>query len=135
MKTLATVAAVAAFIVFFLVANVPAQNKAPISRAQDIFRTKCAACHSIACNRNGPKLEGVIGRQAGAVADYPHYTPELKASGIVWTEQALEDYIADPGKMVPGTSMTSAGKVTSAKERNDIVAHIRRQDRSIDLCP
>jgi cytochrome c len=117
-----------------LAADVHAQSKAEVVRSQAVFRAKCAACHSVACNRNGPKLEELLGRQAGSVADFKHYTAELKASSIVWSEQALDEYIKDPGKMVPGTSMVSAGRIQSASERRDIVAHIRRQDRSIDLC-
>lgn len=115
-------------------AAVHAQTDADLQRSQALFRAKCAACHSVACNRHGPKLEGLIGRRAGTVADYPHYTDELKASGIVWTEQAIDDYIGDPGKRVPGSSMVAAGRVESASERRDILAHLRRQDRSIDLC-
>ena len=111
-----------------------AQSKADVLRSQQVFRAKCAACHSVACNRNGPKLEGLIGRQAGGVPDYKLYTAELKASKIVWSEPTLDEYLKDPGKMVPGTSMVAAGRVESAKERKDIIAHIRREDRSIDLC-
>jgi len=117
-----------------LAANAHAQSKAELARSQSLFRAKCAACHSVACHRNGPKFEGLIGRQAGSLADYKHYTPELKASKIVWSEQTLDEYMKDPGKMVPGTSMVSAGRVDSAKERREIITHIRREDRSIDLC-
>lgn len=53
-----------------------------------------------------PQAEGVIGRKAGA----------------------------DPAKMFPGTSMAGALRVASASEREGIVAHLRRQDKSIDLC-
>lgn len=111
-----------------------AQQDSESLRAQSLFRVKCAACHSMACNRNGPKLEGVIGRQAGVVADYRYYTAELKGSGVIWSEKTLDEYIADPGKMIPGTSMTAAGRVDSATERRDIIAHVLRQDRSGDLC-
>lgn len=116
------------------VVNVHAQGSADDLRSQNLFRAKCAACHSVACNRSGPKLEGVIGRRAAGASDFRNYTVELKDSGIVWSETSLDEYISDPGKMVPGTSMTAAGKVESASERQDIIAHIKRQDRSIDLC-
>jgi cytochrome c len=118
----------------FVVANVHAQGKADLLRSQNLFRAKCAACHSVACNRTGPKLEGLIGRRAGSVADFKYYTPELKNSGIVWSEEVIDKFINDPGKMVPGTSMAGIGRIESANERRDIIAHIRRQDRSIDLC-
>lgn len=105
-----------------------------VSRAENLFRAKCAQCHSIACNRLGPKLEGVFGRRAGSVVDYKNYTEELKNSGIVWSDDTLDAFIRDPGKLVPGTSMTGAGQIEGAKDRRDIVRHIRRQDKRIDLC-
>jgi len=104
-------------------------------RAEGLFRARCASCHSMACNRLGPKLEGLIGRRAGELPDYTLYTAELRASGVVWSEPALDEYLRDPGRMVPGTSMTAAGTVDSASDRRDLIAHIRRQDRRIDLCP
>jgi cytochrome c len=111
-----------------------AQQGADVPRAKNLFALKCAACHSVACNRQGPKLEGLIGRQAGSVADFKNYTVELKASGIVWSEKTLDEYINDPGKVVPGTSMSATGRIESAADRRDIIAHVRRQDRSSDLC-
>lgn len=116
-----------------LVPNVYAQGKTDLLRSQDVFRAKCAACHSVTCNRRGPKLEGLMGRPAGSVADFKNYSPELKDSRIVWSEQAVDEFIKAPAKMVPGTSM-AGWRIDSAKDRRDIVAHIRRQDKSIDLC-
>ena len=89
----------------------------------------------MACNRIGPRLDGVIGRRAGSVADFATYTVGLKDSGIVWSERTLDAYIRDPAAMVPGTSMNAAGRIESAADRRDIVMHVKRQDRSIDLCP
>ena len=110
-----------------------AQSKSEIAQNEAVYRTKCASCHSVACNRNGPKLEGVIGRRAGSVADFKHYTSALKDSGIVWTEAEIDAYIQDPAKKIPGTAMSS-GTMPNAKERKAVVTHIRRQDKSIDLC-
>lgn len=119
---------------WLLVVDVHAQGIADDLRSQNLFRAKCASCHSVACNRSGTKLEGVIGRRAAGATDFRNYTVELRNSGIVWSEANLDEYIGDPGKVVPGTSMTAAGKIESAAERRDIIAHIKRQDRSIDLC-
>ena len=116
-----------------LVPNVHAQGKTDLLRSQNVFRAKCAACHSVACNRRGPKLEGLMGRPAGSVVDFMNYSLELKDSRIVWSEQAVDEFIKDPGKMVPGTSM-AGWRIEGAQDRRDIIAHIRRQDKSIDLC-
>lgn len=99
------------------------------------FRAYCIGCHSIACNRAGPKLQGVFSRKAGTVADFKLYSESLKNSGIVWTDEALDEFLRDPGKLVPGTWMAAIGRIDSAEDRRDIIAYLHRQDRSIDICP
>jgi cytochrome c len=98
------------------------------------FRAYCIGCHSIGCNRGGPKLEGIFGRKAGAVADFRHYSEALKQSGIVWSEASLDAFLREPASLVPGTYMAAMGRVAGARDRRSIIAYLRRQDRSIDLC-
>lgn len=122
--------------VILLVSSVcHAQSNSTAESGADLFRLKCAACHSVTCNRQGPKLEGVFGRAAGGVADFPQYTAELKASGIVWTDETMDAYLRDPNKLVPGTSMAAWGRVDNADQRRALIAHMRREDRSAELCP
>jgi cytochrome c len=109
----------------------PAQGQ----RGNKLFRESCIGCHSVACNRLGPKLEGLFGRKAGSVADFKGYSPELQASGIVWTDETLDNFLRDPVKMVPGTSMSFVGRIEKTSDRKDLIAFMRRQDRSFDLCP
>ena len=68
---------------------------------------KCKSCHMIVSDdgeeiqkggRTGPNLYGVIGRTAGAVDDY-RYGDDLVAAGeagLVWDEETLASYVADP---------------------------------------
>jgi len=112
-----------------------AQTKSAVDSGQALFQLKCGACHSVACSRLGPKLEGVFGRTAGGVADYQHYSPELKASGIVWTDETLDAYLRDPARFVPGTRMDGLARVENANDRKTLIAYMRREDRSADLCP
>ncbi len=112
-----------------------AQSSDAIERGNALFRVKCGACHSVTCNRQGPKLEGLFGRRAGSVADFRQYTAELKASGIVWTDETLDAYLRDPSKFVPGTSMDTWGRVEDANDRRMLIDHMRREDRSAELCP
>jgi cytochrome c len=73
----------------------------------ELFVKNCGTCHVIAKDggvRMGPPLRGVIGRRAGAVAGFA-YSPGLKASGIVWSEQTLDRWLAFPKKMVRDTFM------------------------------
>ena len=111
-----------------------AQTPAQVQRGHKLFRESCGACHSVACNRLGPKLEGLFGRKAGSVADFKGYSPELQASGIIWTDETLDVFLRDPVKMVPGTSMSYVGRIEKANERKDLIAYMRREDRSFDLC-
>jgi cytochrome c len=71
----------------------------------------CRACHEIgetAENKLGPELNGLDGRKAGSVADYPYSEP-MKNSGIVWGEATFKQYIKDPQAMVKGTKMPFPG--------------------------
>lgn len=84
---------------------------------------QCAACHSLdeAKVMLGPHLKGVMGRKAGE-ADFL-YSPAMRRSGIVWTEQTLDGYLADPQAVVRGTKMPFAG-MPDAKDRADVIAYL-----------
>jgi len=91
---------------------------------------KCYSCHSVDRNEkdlSGPNLAGVIGRRAAALSNF-EYSPALKkagAGGLVWNEEALERYLADPLEMIPETTMSAPG-VKNAAERRAIIAYLRR---------
>src|ERR1700676_443735 len=72
---------------------------------------KCLPCHSIgddAQNKIGPELNGLDGRKAGTIPNFP-YSDANKNSGIVWDETNFKEYIKDPKAKVPGTKMLFAG--------------------------
>jgi cytochrome c len=63
----------------------------------------CKACHTLEPGKpsraTGPNLVGVIGRKAGELADFKNYSAAVKAArekGLVWTEDDVFNYIADP---------------------------------------
>ena len=64
-------------------------------------------------NEVGPSLYGVFDRKAGELADF-RYSPALKRSGITWTAQTLDTFLADPQKVVPANRMPYAGMPTRA---------------------
>jgi cytochrome c len=89
----------------------------------------CRACHQIgetAENMLGPQLNGLDGRNAGSVADYP-YSEAMKNSGIVWGEATFKQYIKDPQAMVKGTKMPFAG-LKDEKKAADLWAFISQFD-------
>jgi len=69
----------------------------------------------------GPKHRGVFGRHAGSVADYG-YSAALKASGLTWDSATLDQWLANPSQLIPGTRMYF--KIDDAKSRADIIAYL-----------
>lgn len=93
---------------------------------------KCIGCHSPDRNRTGPLHCGLVGREAGAVPDYA-YSDAMRASGIVWTVDALDRFLRDPLQMVPGSTMGFAG-IADAAERRDLVAWLATLTESSAAC-
>jgi cytochrome c len=85
---------------------------------------ECAACHRLesGVNEVGPTLHALFTRKAGELADF-RYSPAMKRSGIVWTAETLDKYIADPQGMIPANRMPYAG-MTNAGDRADLVAYL-----------
>lgn len=92
------------------------------SRGETIYTAKCGACHSVDQNRLGPKHRGVYGRTAGGVEDYD-YSPALGDSGIVWDAATLDEWLAGPTTMVPGTRMGLA--LSDEQDRRDVIAYLK----------
>jgi cytochrome c len=86
----------------------------------------CAACHSTerGVNKVGPSLNGVFDRKAGELADF-RYSPAIKRSGITWTAQTLDTFIADPQQAVPTNRMPYAG-MPDAGDRADLIAYLSK---------
>jgi cytochrome c2 len=90
---------------------------------------ECATCHSTQAGVNGvgPSLHDVFGRKAGGLDDY-RYSPAMKRSGITWTPQALETFVADPQKAVPNNRMPFAG-MPDAADRADLIAYLEKASK------
>lgn len=87
----------------------------------------CRACHQIgptAKNTVGPVLNGIIGRKAGTYAGYS-YSPANRDSGIVWTPEELDKYLASPQTVVPRTKMIFPGLKDEEKRKN-VIAYIEQ---------
>jgi cytochrome c len=95
------------------------------ARGKDLFKA-CAACHSLEPDVHilGPSLFGVFNRQAGELADY-HYSRALKRSGIIWTADTLDAFVADSQRFVPTNRMPYAG-MPDATDRTDLIAYLQQ---------
>ena len=95
---------------------------------EKFFKSRCTACHTIdegGKDKVGPNLFGVVGATAGQrVASFEKkYSKELKESGLVWDEETLEKFLANPKELVPGTKM--AIKVTKEDDRENLFAYLK----------
>jgi len=94
------------------------------AQAGRLVYRKCQACHSLESGKNtlGPSLAGIFGKKAGEVPNF-NYSPALKSSNIVWDAAALDAYLLDPQKAVPGNKMPFPGLKTE-NERKDVIAYM-----------
>ena len=91
----------------------------------------CRACHSLDRDGNnmiGPALYGFFGAPAGVREGF-EYSPVLRNADFVWTPEALDAWLAYPGRFLPGNRMTFAG-VTRAPDRRDLIAYLMRATTS-----
>ena len=98
-----------------------------IDAGAKVFK-KCKACHwaDKEKNKTGPHLVGIIGRTAGSLESYKKYSKAMKASGIVWDETTLTDYLRAPKKYLKGTKMAFAGLKKDADIEN-VIAYLKAQ--------
>lgn len=88
---------------------------------------QCSACHTIVKGKNGlgPSLYGVVGRKAGTAEGFKNYSPAVQNSGVVWTEDNLDTYLADPKGFIPGNRMIFAG-LKKAEDRANVIAFLKQ---------
>ena len=103
-------------------------------KGERVFK-RCIACHSLEPGKKkptGPNLHGVVGRQAGIDPDYRYSKPMKDAGegGLVWTEEALFEYLADPRKYVPKSKMIL--KLPKEQDRLDVIAHLKAAGGTAD---
>lgn len=97
------------------------------ARGQQLFGN-CSVCHSLDAatpSPAGPHLDGIVGRNIGAIAEYP-YTPVLTNSGGVWTVESLDAFLRNPQTALPGTAMAYAGLEDDA-DRRAVIAYLAAQ--------
>ena len=106
-----------------------------VSEGRDLFIRQCLGCHAFACNKQGPRLGGLVGRNAGSVEDYGYYSEGLKNSEIVWTEETLDEWFKDPSKIAPQSVMITNGKVEDPALRRKLISFLMTEDPTINICP
>jgi len=92
-------------------------------RGKDVFERRCTGCHAMTEDREGPRLQGVYGRTAGAVAGF-EYSTALKQAHITWNDATLEQWLADPDTLVSGNNMDF--HVAKLQERQDLIRFFKQ---------
>ncbi len=94
---------------FVTAATVPSFAEGDVKKGERVYK-KCKACHSLVAGKNGlgPSLAGVMGRTAGTMEGYK-FSKAMTASGVVWTNENMAEYLKKPRAFIKGTKMTFPG--------------------------
>lgn len=95
----------------------------------------CQACHSITkdgATKIGPGLYNVVGRNIASANGFKYSEAMANTKGT-WDLETLDQFIANPMKMVPGTLMVFPG-INSTSDRAAVLAWLRLQsDKPVAL--
>ena len=105
-----------------LAVSAGAAAAADAEHGKELFQT-CVACHSDRPDALGPSLKGVVGRKSAALEDF-HYSNPMKRANLVWDEDNLRAYIADPQAKVKGNRMPYGG-LSDPKDVDDVIAYLK----------
>ncbi len=105
-----------------------------VDQGRTVFRN-CAACHQVgegASNRTGPLLTDVVGRAAGSAEGFNYSDSMLaaNASGLIWTEELIFDYIADPTAFLrtylgdDNARAKMTFRLKDSDDRRDVIAYL-----------
>ena len=112
----------------------PAFAEGDATKGENVFK-KCKACHKIgegAKNATGPMLNDLIGRAAGTTEGF-NYSPSMIAAGeagLIWTEELVAQFIADPKEFLqtflsdPAAKSKMVIKISKEDDREDVASYV-----------
>lgn len=87
---------------------------------------QCAVCHTYnegQSHRVGPNLFNIYGAEAGKAEGFT-FTTAMRESDIVWNDESLDAFMADPQNYVRGNRMAYLGEA-DAETRANIIAFLK----------
>ena len=111
---------------FITVATPTLVHAQDVEAGKKVFR-RCTACHTVdegGKNKVGPNLWGIFGSTAAARPTGYKYSKAMKASGIVWDETTLSEYLENPRKIMPKTRMAFPG-LKKSDQRENVIAYLK----------
>lgn len=107
---------------------VPVLAEGDPAAGEKVFK-KCQACHVVDSDAKkvGPTLQNLMGRQAGVVEGFKYSNAMVEAGegGLVWNEETIAAYMADPKGYIKGNRMSFAG-LKKEQEVADVIAYIKQ---------
>ncbi len=91
-------------------------------QGKQLFEKRCTGCHSLDQDKEGPRLRGVYGRQAGKVSSFK-YSPALQSAHFAWDDASLEKWLTNPDSLIPDNDMSF--RVPKAEERTEIIRFLK----------
>jgi cytochrome c2 len=91
-----------------------------------LLAARCVTCHAIGDGSShslGPDLTGVVNRRIAAAEGYRYSDAMSKLSGT-WTESALDQFLANPQRFAPGTTMAFEG-IPGASDRAQLIQYLK----------
>ena len=86
----------------------------------------CQACHTFdkdGPNRVGPNLYAIVGDKKGEGRAGFNFSAAMKAKGGTWSDDDLNQFLANPKGYIPGTAMGFAG-IQKDSQRADVIAYL-----------
>ncbi|MEX0759239.1 MAG: cytochrome c family protein [Tistlia sp.] len=106
----------------------PASAEGDAAAGEKVF-ARCKACHTVdegGASRVGPNLHGVVGRPAAAKEGFKYSKAMTEAGegGLVWSEEDLAKYLADPRGFIKGNRMAFPG-LRKQDELDNVIAYLK----------
>ena len=89
---------------------------------------RCVVCHSLERGgpfRVAPNLYGIVGAEKARDREWYGYSLALMTKGGVWSEEELDQYLADAAAFAPGSTKTI--RIPDPAERRAIIDFLKKQ--------